>query len=122
MRNYVVQESTFFSTNPIIYITDNSYGVQYAIDKNIGNCTIRPFKSVDYDNVLPEKYDNALALIARIQATQKFLDPNQNYIYTGDRVANGIPSYRFMANISSDIYEYTFSDVDIQFEHRFLLS
>jgi hypothetical protein len=110
-RNNIREETTLFTLNPTIYITDNSIGVQYAVDKKIGNCTIRPVKSYVYDSVLPDKYDSAIDFITKIQSSQAFLQANATYVYTGQRTINGILSDRYMANIASNIYEYTFSDV-----------
>jgi hypothetical protein len=111
IRNNIKEAATLFSLNPTVYITDNSIGVQYAIDKKMGNCTIRPVKSYTYDSVLPDKFNTALDFITKVQSSQAFLQSNATYIYTGQRVVNGILSDRYIANIASNIYEYTFSDV-----------
>jgi hypothetical protein len=111
IRNKIREPATLFSTNPTVYITDNSIGVQYAVDKKVGNCTVRPVKSYVYDSVLPDKYNTALDYITKIQASQAFLQPNATYIFTGQRTVNGILSDRYISNISGDIYEYSFSDV-----------
>ena len=78
----------------------------------MGNCTIRGVKSYIYDSVLPDKYNTALDLITKIQSTMTFLRPNETYIYTGEKKANGIPSDKYISKINSDIYEYTFSSDD----------
>lgn len=110
IRNKMLEEATLYSRNPLIFVTDNSIGVQYVIDKTIGNCTIRPVKDYAYDKVLPDKYDTALDFITKLQASGAFLQSNASYIYTGKRRDNGISVDRYITKIASDVYEYTFSD------------
>lgn len=50
--------------------------------------------------------------LAQIQSTQSFLSFDSEFIYTGNRISNGISSDRFITNKTSGIYEYTFSDED----------
>ena len=112
IRNEFLEEATLYTRNPTVYITDSSIGVQYAIDKTMGNCTIRGVKSFKYDSVLPDKYNTALDFITKILSTMSFLRPNETYIYTGQKRANGILSDQYMSKINSDIYEYAFSSDD----------
>lgn len=59
-----------------------------------------------------QTFNSLLDFLAQIQSTQSFLSFDSEFIYTGQRISNGISSERFITNKSSGIYEYTFSDED----------
>jgi hypothetical protein len=118
LRNKIREEATLYSLNPIVYITDMSIGVQYAIDKYVGNCTIRPFVDYIYDKFLPNIHNNVIDLINRLQKSQSFLNENVTYVYTGEKNANGIPVVKYMANINNNILEYTFTAVRTKISYK----
>jgi len=107
------QDSTFYSLDPLVYISDYSLGVQYVKNKNLGNCSIRGIRhwgeDVGFEN---EEID----YVAQLKTLENFLNLDQDYIKTGSRLVNGYLSDKFIAykpgveGIQADsYYEYSFS-------------
>ncbi|RMZ93756.1 EF-hand domain-containing D1 [Brachionus plicatilis] len=113
IRNPRKEEATFYTQDPVVYISELSAGIQYGINQRHGNCSVRGIKSdTIYIPKLNQTFNSLLDFLAQIQSTQSFLSFDSEFIYTGQKFSNGISSDRFITNKTSGIYEYTFSDED----------
>ncbi|CAF0875761.1 unnamed protein product [Brachionus calyciflorus] len=114
IRNPRKEESTFYTLDPVLYISELTIGIQYGINQRHGNCSVRGIKSDSlYSPKLNTSYNSLLAFLAQIQSTQTFLSYDSEFIYTGKRESNGISADRFITQKNSGIYEYTFSNENI---------
>lgn len=111
IRNPIKEEATFYTLDPVIYISELSAGIQYGINQRHGNCSVRGIKNnAIYLPKFNQTFNSLLDFLAQIQSTQSFLSFDSEFIHTGQRISNGISSDRFITNKSSGVYEYTFSD------------
>ena len=108
---------SFFSKDPITYISDYTLGIQYGINQIIGNCSIRGLLSDDFgeDSQFTATYNQSgLGFAIRIRSPDSFLDLDSIYIHTGKRTFNGIKSDVYISNRSdfklNTFYEYAFSE------------
>lgn len=111
---------TIHPYEPYRYVLDKFYGVEYAINLITNECAIRRISKYSQNPDGP--FDFALYSISKFVETGNFLQAsNAQFIYHGDRKANQINGQKFNANITSNIYEYTFSDVNIyRFSYIFI--
>lgn len=117
-RNPVQSDATFYSTDPLTFISDYSIGVQYGINQVIGNCSVRGIRSNDFgqDAQFTETYmQSGLGFAIRLKSPESFLNLDNEYIFTGKREINGISSDRYISNATqleiNSFYEYYFSRV-----------
>lgn len=114
-RNHVREDATLNSTEPHQYIVDRQLGVEYAINLNSRECTIRGTKRYS-PNSDSDVFTVALDFAAHFQEWYSFLPPQVHFTYNGERKMNGIMSERYIGlvkvtNVSNSIYEYSFSSV-----------
>ena len=116
---------SFYSKDPIVFIADYSIGVQYGINKVLGNCSIRGIRSDDFgeDSEFTQSFnESGLGLAIRMKSPQSFLSLDSDYVHTAKRKMNGIRSDIYISNRSSlginYFYEYAFSQVSTCYWRR----
>ncbi len=107
-----------FSPEPLTYINDYNIGISYVINDNTGNCQIRSISPYTYDSdqsYTQQMIDNGNGFAIRLKSPQGILHLDANFVYTGQRTLNEIPSNVFVAaqtNAKIQITnEYAFSAV-----------
>jgi hypothetical protein len=110
---------TFNVLDPLLFISDYSIGVQYALNKNLGNCSIRGIQnSNDFGEDFEFEKDlmaSGLGFAIQLKNPESFLQLDADYIYTGKRQVNGISADKYIASKMvfdiEQILEYSFSIV-----------
>lgn len=122
-RNTIKEADTFYSRDPLINIHDYNIGVSFTINKNLGNCSITsiPVLSFDLDrNFTSSNLNLDGSYVIRLKSPASFLLLDSDYIYTGERKVNNVPSEIFIsdrANLNQTIItEYAFSNSQFSFQ------
>lgn len=122
-RNRYKEADTFYSRDPLITVHDYNIGVSFTINKNLGNCSITaiPVLSFDSDkNFTDSMFNVDGSYVIRLKSPKSFLLLDSDYVYTGERKVNNVPSDIFVSDRSSSnktfITEYAFSDSKISFQ------
>jgi hypothetical protein len=126
-RSLEANQATYNTLDPLLIISDYSIGVQYALNKKLGNCSIRGIRNnndfgedIEFEN---QMISSGLGFAMQLKSPESFLQLDADYIYTGMRKVNGILSDKFMAVKKYSEYEqqfeYSFSNVN---EFLFLIN
>jgi hypothetical protein len=108
-----------FDSKPIIIINDYNIGVSYTINKNTNLCTIDGIStnSIDLDkNYTQSLLDSADGNFAiRLRSAKSLLQLDSDYIFTGNRMVNGIDANVFISKVNigqtAFVNEYAFPTV-----------
>ena len=104
--------------------------VSFTYNRRYENCSITPIPFVSYDE--DESYTEDLfnsngSFVIRLKSPESFLLLDSEYIYTGRRLSNNVPSESFISDrtsLSSNnrtfISEYSFSSENIVFQEDFI--
>ena len=100
---------------------DYNIGVSFTMNKNLKNCSINPipFNSFDEDGAFTQaQFEQDGSVIVKLKSPESFLSLDSDYIYTGRRYVNNIPSEiyisdRFSKSNKTYISEYAFSSVSL---------
>ena len=117
-RNTERAAATYFVLDPLLFISDYTIGVQYAINKNLGNCSVRGIRNNDFGEDFEfetESANTGLGVIMQLKSPENFLNLDMNYVYAGTRQVNGILADKFVARRETlgfgQIFDYAFSVV-----------
>jgi hypothetical protein len=118
-RNLISAPETFYSLDQLLFIHDYNIAISFAINKNLGNCSFSPilFDALDSDRNYTENLFNSTgSYVIRLKSAKSFLLLDSDYIYTGERKINNIPSDVFISkrNLTDQetiLVEYAFSSV-----------
>jgi hypothetical protein len=106
-----VSSFRYSNKQPLHYLIDKTLGVEFTVNLNTGMCRIKAMP--DYSPPLnpDQPFDAGLDFISKFIATGSLIPRNVKFTFNGEKKSNGIKSDRFIGNVSSSIYEYTFSSV-----------
>ena len=117
-RNSERAASTYFVLDPLLFISDYTIGVQYAINKNLGNCSVRGIRDNDFGEDFEfenEAANSGLGAVMQLKSPENFLNLDINYVYAGTRQVNGILADKFIAKRETlgveQVFDYAFSVV-----------
>lgn len=120
-RNIYTNDSSevSFSKDPFIYINDYTVGVVYKTNANTGKCSIEAIENFAFatdKNFTQAQLDSGNGYSIRIKSPSGLLELDSDYIYTGQRVIDGIQSdiYISKRNVAKGIVvynEYAFTTV-----------
>lgn len=127
IRSNIEDPNTFNVKDPLTIIHDYNIAVAYAINKNFGNCSFKPIENSTFDsdsNFTASMVEQGLGFAVQQKDPVSFLHLDSVYIYTGQRMRNGVPVDVFISNRTDkygtirlqSIHEYEFLSV------RFLLT
>ena len=116
------QNSTidYFQNDPLVYINDYNVGIQYVLNKQKGNCSIRGVR--EFDNVAEDtefEKDQAakLSYILRMKSPEQYFRFDADYVKTSTRLVNGIMSDKYVAGVNlyqvDSVFEYSFSNSNV---------
>lgn len=119
VRNKVADETTFNVKDPLIIIHDYNIGIAYGINKIYGNCSVQALSNSSFDsdsNYTSSMVEQGLGFAVQLKNPESFLHLDSVYIYTGQRMKNGIPVDVFISNRTDkygpvslqSIHEYEF--------------
>ncbi|CAF0773656.1 unnamed protein product [Brachionus calyciflorus] len=121
-RNPRQEEETFYSTDPLTIIHDYNIGVSFALNKYHRNCSISAISVLNFDsdkNFTNSLYDSDGSYVIRLKSPESFLLLDSDYVYTGKRFVNNVPSDVYISDRStrnkSIISEFAFSSDDFIF-------
>jgi hypothetical protein len=108
-----------YSLDPILYISDYSIGVDYLINLNRGNCSIRQTRVDDLGtdaDYTQQAQQSGLGYALVLKSPKKFLMLDSEYLYAATRRVREITSDvfdsgRFEFNMSLGV-EYAFAKVN----------
>lgn len=122
-RNSIKEADTFYSRDPLINIHDYNIGVSFTINKNLGNCSITSIPVLSFD--LDQNFTNSNvnldgSYVIRLKSPESFLLLDSEYVHTGQRKVNNVPSDIFISdrgNLNQTIItEYAFSNNQFLFQ------
>lgn len=112
----------------IVWILKNEKKVSFTYNRKYENCSITPIPFVSYDE--DESYTEDLfnsngSFVIRLKSPESFLLLNSDYVYTGRRFSNNIPSESYISdrtslnNNKTFFSEYSFSSEFIVFQEEY---
>ena len=126
-RNYKKEPQTFYSLDPLVTVHDYNVGVSFTYNKHLENCTITPipFLSDDEDEAFTQGlFEGDGSFVIRLKSPESFLLLDSDYVYTGRRFGNNVPTESYISDRSSKnnnrtfISEYQFSAGRFVFEEE----
>ena len=112
IRSTQPQPQTFYNTDPIVYINVFPLGLEYAINKVRGNCTISTVRSFIDTGFSQNALASGLGYVVQLESPESFLGLDANFTYMGQRMVN---------NLLTDVYvsKTTIADTDFINEFTF---
>ena len=114
-RNSIPEVQSFYDTDPIVYINDYKMGLEYAINKVRGNCTVSTVRSYLDEQYTQQMVTSGLGFSVKLKSPKDFLGLDGNFTYMGSRIINNIPSDVYVSKVdiegTSFVKEYTFTAV-----------